>query len=137
MAQIVKTRLAAGAAFAPYRGRQTQTTEGSLYDLVFSSPTITKTEDGRIRIAWVPLITVPPVDPERLRQLLAERNQARLVELALTHPEKVLLQIEIGDVQRQRFSESQHGAIQQQDQGAQLQRIHLAERATTRRRSGS
>jgi hypothetical protein len=76
VAQVVKTRLSARAAVASYGRHQTQATEGSLDDLVVSSPTVAKTEDGRVRIAWVPPITSATVLPQHSGQVFAKWNQA-------------------------------------------------------------
>jgi len=114
--QIVKPRLAAGSAFAPYRDHQTQTTEGTLDDLVSCSAAIAKAEDGTIGAGWVPLVTVSPVGPQDVRQIPTEWNEAGFIELALPNREKGVLEVQIGDVQRECFPESQSGSVQQQDQ---------------------
>jgi hypothetical protein len=75
VAQVVKTWLPARTALAPHGGHQTQATEGSLDDLVVSSPAVAKTEDGRVRIAWVPPITAATVLPQHSGEVFAERNQ--------------------------------------------------------------
>jgi hypothetical protein len=76
VAQVVKTRLPARTALAPYGGHETQAAEGSLDDLVVSSPAIAKTKDGRVRIVWVPPITVAGVLPQHSGEVCAEWNQA-------------------------------------------------------------